>query len=347
MHNILIVAGRREESRIWETGLNSLKQDFNITLSLSGEEALLEAGRQKFDLLISEISLTGMTGTELLTKLKNDNAELLGILIGEDGDNEVQQKVAEAGADAYFVKPVELADLLDSVERILGFVETLLPNEMQVTKDDLEEAKPKTISLSDRIMFLRQELEAECVYLMNDLGQVLVRAGEMPDKAIETKLTTDLMAVIFTNNRVSTFLGDTSSNNFSFFKGKSINLTIFPVGKSFALLMATSNIVGLKIETITSAMGAAVKDIFSTLYILGLVTKAGITGQLKKDNTGMLIDPEMDVIFKDAKTKQIDQAKIDSFWQSMPDEKKYDNIAGEKSLSFDEASELGLTPKDK
>lgn len=346
MHNILVVDDQKEDSRVWQTGLKSLGHDLEVSVYLSGEEALLASDGSEFDLLISNVQLSGISGIELTGKLKAINPDLKVILLDDSADNKTKQEAADAGADALFVKPLELADLLDSVERNLDLVETLLPSEMQVEREQTEDSKSETISLSQRVTSLRQELDAECVYLMNDLGQVLVRAGEMPDKEIETKLAADLMAVTFTNNRVSTFLGDSSSNNFSYFGGSKFDLTIFPVGKSFALLLATDKTPNANIETITTAMAAAVKDVFSTLYILGLVTKSGETGQLRRDDTGMLIDPEMDSVFQKAKRKQINTGEIKAFWQSMPQSEEYDNVAGGKSLSYDEATELGLTPAE-
>ena len=346
MHKIIIVDDQKEESGVWQAGLKSIGHDIDVSVFISGEEALLDSDGTDIDLLISSVTLSGISGIELTSKLKTSHPDVKAILLSDSADNETKQAAADAGADAYFVKPLELADLLDSAERNLGLVETMLPTEMQVDKVQAEHEKPQTISLSERVTSLRQELEAECVYLMNDLGQVLVRAGEMPDKEIETKLAADLMAVTFTNNRISTFLGDRNFDNFSFFGGNTFDLTIFPVGQNFALLLATKKDSDTNIEVVTDAMTAAVKDIFSTLYILGLVTKAGVTGELRKDNTGMLIDPDMDSVFQKAKSKQINTGEIKAFWQTLPQLEEYNNVADGNRLSYDEASELGLTPAE-
>ena len=342
----MIVDDQKEVSSVLRSGLESLEQDFEVTELLSGEEAVLETNKQSFDLLVSDIMLPGMTGLDLMEKLKSNNPALKVILISGVADKQIRRAVAEAGADAFFFKPVEMADFLDGVERTLGMVDTMLPSELDVEKQETVHEKEETISLSERITSLRQELDASCVYLMNDLGQVLVRAGEMPDHEIETKIAADLMALIFTNNRVSSFLGGHSSKNFTFFHGKSFDLTISPIGRMYALLMATNRDPSTPVDQITRSMSAAIKDIFSTLSILGLTAGIGNTGQLSKNTTGSLVDPELESMFEKAKSKKVKKEEIESFWETLPDTQVVDNIAGGQSLSFEEAAELGLAPPE-
>lgn len=344
--NILIVDDQKEVSGVLRSGLESLDKNLDVTELLSGEEAILEVRKKPLDLLVSDIMLPGMSGLQLMEKLKSQNPDLKVILVSGVTDKKIRRQVAEAGADAFFFKPIELADFLDGVERTLGLVETMLPTELAVEKNAAAHAKAETISLSDRITSLRQEMDASCVYLMNDLGQVLVRAGEMPDKEIETKLAADLMAVIFTNNRVSKFLGGSSSNNITFFQGTGFDLTISPVGQTYALLMATGNHQSVSIEEIANALNAAVKDIFSTLSILGLSSNKVNTGQLTKGTTGTLFDPELETMFEKAKSKKIKKEEIETFWETLPGTHKIKNVAGGEGLSYDEAAELGLAPTE-
>lgn len=343
---VLIVDDQKEVSGVLRAGLESLQQDIEVTELLSGEEAVLETNKVSFDLLVSDVMLPGMTGIDLMDRLKSENPDLKVVLVSGVTDKKIRRAVAEAGADAFFFKPIEMADFLDGVERALGMVETMLPSELDVESQEAQHEKEETISLSERITSLRQELDASCVYLMNDLGQVLVRAGEMPDREIETKLATDLMALIFTNNRVSSFLGGNSSKNLTFFHGKSFDLSISPIGTSYALMVATENSPPTPIDIITNSMSVAIKDIFSTLSILGLTNSGGNTGQLSHNTTGNLVDPELESMFEKAKGKKIKKEEIESFWESLPDTSGVENIAGGQSLSFEEAAELGLAPSE-
>ena len=311
---------------------------------LSGEEAILEASLAPFDLLVSDVMLPGISGLELMETLKSKQPDLKVILVSGVADKNIRVQVAEAGADAHFFKPVEMADFLDGVERALGMVETMLPSELSVEKTDAAISKSETVSLSGRIADLRQEMDASCVYLMNELGQVLVRAGEMPDHEIETKLAADIMAVILTNNRVSEFLGNSSSENVTFFQGKTFNLTLSPVGQTYALLLATEKTHTIAFERIAIEMSAAVKDIYSTLSILGLSPKTGTTGQLSEGTTGTLIDPELEKIFEKAQSKDIRKEEIETFWDSMDESEIPEVILNEDALSYEQAQEMGLTP---
>jgi two-component system response regulator HydG len=76
------------------------------------------AGKQEFDLLISDYSLPDGTGVDVLTKLKPIGLSR-AILVTAFG-RQFQKQAEQAGFQRYLVKPVELDDLrlaIDSVAR--------------------------------------------------------------------------------------------------------------------------------------------------------------------------------------------------------------------------------------
>ena len=94
---ILVVDTQREASKMIRIGIQSLGADFAVATAMSGEEALLEARLRKFDLLISEVRLTGMSGVELIRKLRASKPDLKAILISGSVDRYIRREVAEVG----------------------------------------------------------------------------------------------------------------------------------------------------------------------------------------------------------------------------------------------------------
>lgn len=93
-----------------------------VAVAKSGEEALDVLGKTKFDLIVSDWNMDGISGLELLTKIRNN--PILGKLpfIMATGQKEKGQIVAakEAGANNYIVKPFSTADLKKRIEAVLG-----------------------------------------------------------------------------------------------------------------------------------------------------------------------------------------------------------------------------------
>ncbi len=122
MHSrrVLIVDDQVDVRRVLRAGLEMLGQEIKVTDVPSAEEALLIISRQPVDLLITDIYLPGISGLELKDRARKRNPELRMILITGMSDEEMRQKVVNAGADAYFFKPIDMAGFLDTAQQLLG-----------------------------------------------------------------------------------------------------------------------------------------------------------------------------------------------------------------------------------
>ena len=189
---ILIVDDQRDILRLLRSSLDTLKsKDLSIFESRSGEEALLEAARQKIDLLITDYLLPGITGVELMHKIRARHPDVKVILITGMADRKARDEMLNAGAMAIFDKPIPLADFLDVVERGLGLVRTIFPPEAAVDEKLLK----RHSRVSDLLANFRQDIQAQAVFLLNDKGMVQARAGDLHDSSMEVSLLSALMAI--------------------------------------------------------------------------------------------------------------------------------------------------------
>ncbi|QND67724.1 response regulator [Mesorhizobium loti] len=73
-------------------------------------------------LVLSDINMPGMSGLELLPKIKVLRPDVPVIMITAYGDAETKRKALENGAEALLTKPIDFAALRQQIETRLGMV---------------------------------------------------------------------------------------------------------------------------------------------------------------------------------------------------------------------------------
>src|SRR5689334_5023490 len=229
---VLLVDDQRDIVRLLHSTLQTLGHQLDIIDAPSGEEALLEASRKKVDLLVADYLLPGISGVELMRKIRARNPELKVILISGMTDRKSRTDMLGAGAQAIFDKPIPMADFLDAVERGLGLVRTIFPPESS------KEAETHRQSLSELLGGFRQKIKADAVYLISDRARVLARAGDLHDSSMEVSLLAALMAIYSASLKVARFIRQENLENYHVFHGADHDLLLIPVDTSHALLLA-------------------------------------------------------------------------------------------------------------
>lgn len=97
-----------------------LKNQYQVTMLKSGEEAVNYLNSQLPDLILLDIRMHGMNGYEVLEQLKKDpvTARIPVILITADSAKESKEKGIALGAVDFIGKPFEPQFLLDRIEAV-------------------------------------------------------------------------------------------------------------------------------------------------------------------------------------------------------------------------------------
>lgn len=109
---ILLIDDHRDTVEL--TAFFLVKRGFSVARAHSAAEARLEASKQKFDLLISDIRLPDGDGVALLREFQK-TCGMKGILVSgsiEDG------KAVEADGIRFLPKPVELEKLFEAIQAL-------------------------------------------------------------------------------------------------------------------------------------------------------------------------------------------------------------------------------------
>jgi CheY-like chemotaxis protein len=358
--NILLVDDQRDVLRLLHSTLDVLKNDdVQIFEAPSGEEALLEASHHPIDLLVTDYLLPGITGVELMHKIRVRHPEAKVILISGVADRKVRNVMLSAGAVAIFDKPIPLADFLDVVERNLGLVRTIFPPEAMDGKDEVRRSR-----LSDLLANFRQDINAKAVILINERGRVLARAGDLYDSSMEVSLLSALIAIHAAGLKVSRYNRQETPDSYIVFRGGNHDLFFIPVTASYALLLAGNELANEEhaLGTI-SALLALRQQVEKALKSLGITSelkpiplsetpepaKAGPEKAAAKAEPSVpeaAPAPEMEALLKAAiNKKKTSQPDVDSFWNDAA-EKHASMPLNPDVISFDEARKLGFTPDE-
>jgi len=113
---ILIVEDEPRIVRLLERGLAA--HGHQVTAADTGEDALLLAADEGLELAILDIGLPGMSGQEVLRRIRVRRPDLpvLMLTARDDVDSKVQS--LDAGADDYLTKPFALEELLARVRAL-------------------------------------------------------------------------------------------------------------------------------------------------------------------------------------------------------------------------------------
>ena len=113
----------------------SLEQDgMEVTCAYDGEEALLCAKEQKFDMILLDIMLPKLSGTEVCQQIREFSDVPIGMLTAKNDDMDKIMGL-EYGADDYITKPFDNQELLVRIEAVLRrFQKSTTPNNSKILR---------------------------------------------------------------------------------------------------------------------------------------------------------------------------------------------------------------------
>lgn len=230
---ILVVDDHFEMLEFLRSMLEVSNQDYEVLAVPSAEEGLLELRRTHFDLLITDVRLPGMSGFDLVRRMRLFRPHVPAIMITAYSSREGQKEAADLEVYRYFRKPLDTDKVLTAVHSVLhGESQTPLPAEPVARAG--KTAVPAEIR--KRLETLRADTGATGLLWATAAGEILLKIGSHHQLDL-----TQLAKVMARNLSDSFLLAEQLENEnpftIQYHTGKSVELYSANVGRRHFLTL--------------------------------------------------------------------------------------------------------------
>ncbi len=169
---LLVVEDEKKVAEFVARGLRA--EGFAVDIAQEGATGWEMVSAYNYDLLILDLMLPGLTGTEILRRLRRRNEAVpVLVLTARDATSEKVQNF-EAGADDYLTKPFAFAELLVRVKALLRRGPISRGNVLRTADLELDRLTRQVKRAGKRIDLTSKEF-ALLEYLLTNVGRVLSR----------------------------------------------------------------------------------------------------------------------------------------------------------------------------
>jgi len=370
---VLIVDDQRDVRRMLRAALETLDAGMSVTDVPSGEEAILVIARQPVDLLISDVRLPGISGLELIERTRVRNPELHLILITGMTDDATRQQLDHAMADAYFFKPLNIGELLDTVQELLGirgskpaaeeapraeprpvesgakdvvesagetslsevFHTQTVAAALEIEPPAAEASVPAETGSQDILNQLRARLDATLAALVNSRGETLELSGEIAAEIDEW------VAVL----RLTSGLAESSgepARTLIFAPGTRVDFWVTPVVPGTVLVVGASHPAwhDLLFGELAVILSSAALELRAALD-----AGAPLTADAAEPPPADEVLQSLDELFANLPAQTLRSIDVDAFWD-MAAETHGGPGDREGGMTYEEARRLGLAPDE-
>lgn len=144
--SILVVDDEKSQREILEMILSG--EGYDVTTASSGEAAMKFVADRHFDLVLTDLKMTGMSGLDLLKELTDFDKSIIVLLLTAHGTVDSAVDALRLGAFDYLQKPYDRDKLLDTISRALKKLSTL-DAEIVSTSPEMDRVKKLILKIAN------------------------------------------------------------------------------------------------------------------------------------------------------------------------------------------------------
>lgn len=348
---VLIIDDSYDITRVLKSAVFTLDPEIEVFVTPSAEEAMLEISKGKLDLIITDIRLPGISGLEMLRKIRDRHPQVKIVMMSGITDMDIEDRARDAGADIFLHKPIEMPLFLDTISSMLNLKPTgneidvpFLPEFDLLNEDDYEK------NLADSMATLRKEVSASHIWLLSETGRLVVQSGEslLPD--FESKWAALIMPIMSSSDTFMQNIEGKRPDRAVFCFGiKDFNLFMSPLGDYALVLRVPTGRGSQRIPLVVDVVLEFQGEIMQILNRMGVLpVEQNLVVPLDEPFNAMLeedAEEDEDDVFKALLENKTRLSEVDKFWDEADIAKAYD-LDNPDILTFDQAAKLGLAPEE-
>ena len=344
---ILLVDDEREVSRMLRSSIELSGWECVVVDAPSGEDALRELGRGPVDLLVADVKLPGISGIDLVRKVRQLNPEAKVIIITGQPMDDIRQEVEDLGVVAMLPKPIGTSLFLEAVASVL-----------RQTGELRGRAVPDRTkkNIGDRLQVAMDNLNAASVLLIDDYGREVARVGEIQEFDLEVALPS-LMTASDSALKVSNLTDGLLPANLLYIEGGTYNLYLFNVGAFYTLVIVVPRTMTGQLVQIVEAGRSTAYELLDQLSSSGVVKTSEEEQDILEERRAKSPFGEWTVISANDKENEepdlieeankVEKEDAEEFWDQAVEDAPADEEVDEGILTYEEARKQGLLPDEK
>jgi CheY-like chemotaxis protein len=342
---ILIVEDIIDISRELKEYLRDLPSDPVITISPSAEEGILEMGRHGVDLLVTDFRLPGISGLELVRRVRKKYPKVKVILTSAVLDAQFKQEAENLNVEHVLQKPVEPKTFRQSVAHSLGIEAGNLPEPVkspappakpeppEIKKEKGEDASSKTI------LKIHQVLGAKCTLWMTSEGEVEKAFGDLPPELPRDVIRNCARSVSSMHQSLAKMVLAPQMGSIHYQAGMSVDLLICSVEEWVLLGLFQGGIDPQELEKKIGLLQASTGEIMKVVRAEPGPGHPAPQPGMKK---GEGVDPGLEKLL--GTTGKVSSREADDFWEEVSASAKPD-LGNPDLLNYEQAKKMGFKIK--
>jgi CheY-like chemotaxis protein len=364
---VLVVDDALDIARLLRSALGAADPDLVINVFPSAEEAIFASARESVHLLISDIRLPGISGAELVRRIRINNPDVKVILITGLNKEQSDAHVNGLSVDGFFQKPFEVSEFVNLAQRcLLEAMVTLPEKKMRAAAS----AAVVPVGVGERLRELQKSVNAETALLFDLDGAFLMGTGALPAADLSVKWGSAAKAALADQAAVVSLLKSKPKQHILTLHGGSRDLILASVGRHIMVLFMPSGSSPLRLALAYEEILRLLPAIDLVLRDQQIVVFAAEPDIIAATEPPLEVEPEsvqsvpsdrVDVVsqfdtFDDIELLAEQDAElasllleetapaagedIDAYWESLTDISTTAHVS--ETISFEEALRLGL-----
>src|SRR3990172_5751808 len=209
---------------------------YSVRTAPSGERALQIMESSEFDLIITDLKMSGMSGMDLIARVKERAPHLSIVILSGYGDMDDVIKAMRVGITEYLKKPFSIDEVLDVVKREVKKSQARAAAVTPAAPSASAEPRPDLDKIEVSRSKLRAQTAAESVLLLEEAGYVIAAKGMVADTDVQA-LSSLIVGGRSMSNQLASLLGEGDGFAMNYLEGQRVSVYTTGLGQGLFLVI--------------------------------------------------------------------------------------------------------------